>query len=112
MSNVRIESDSIGTMEVPADAYYGVQTLRGYLNFHITGNRMHDMQINMLAALKKASAYANNRAGILDRTICDAIIQACDEIMYVKLHDQFIVYPIQGGAVTSANMNDNEVIAN
>ena len=112
MSNIRLETDSIGTLEVPADAYYGVQTLRGYLNFHITGRRMHDMQINMLAALKKASAYANNRAGILERPICDAIIQACDEIMDGKLHDQFIVDPIQGGAGTSANMNANEVIAN
>ena len=73
---------------------------------------MHSMQIVMLAALKKASAYANNRAGILDRKICDAIVAACDEIMAGKLHDQFIVDPIQGGAGTSANMNANEVIAN
>ena len=112
MLKTRLEADSIGTLEVPADAYYGVQSLRGSLNFPITGNRMHDMQINMLAALKKASAYANNRAGILDRTICDAIVQACDEIMAGQFHDQFIVDPIQGGAGTSANMNANEVIAN
>ena len=65
----RKEKDSVGELSIPADAYYGVQTLRGYLNFHITGRRMHDMQINMLAALKKASAYANNRAGILERSI-------------------------------------------
>ena len=112
MANMRLEADSIGTLHVPEDAYYGVQSLRGHLNFNITGNRMHDMQINMLAALKKASAYANNRAGILERKICDAIVEACDEIMAGKLHDQFIVDPIQGGAGTSANMNANEVIAN
>ena len=112
MANTRIETDSIGTLNVPEDAYYGVQTLRAYQNFNITGNRMHHMQINMLAALKKASAYANNRAGILDRKICDAIVEACDDIMAGKLHDQFIVDPIQGGAGTSANMNANEVIAN
>lgn len=82
------------------------------MNFRITGYRIHEKQIKMLAALKKASAYANHRAGILDRTICDAIVQACDEIMEGKLHDQFIVDPIQGGAGTSANMNANEVIAN
>ena len=112
MANMRLEADSIGTLNVPEDAYYGVQSLRGHLNFNITGNRMHDMQINMLAALKKASAYANNRAGILDRKICDAIVEACDDIMAGKFHDQFIVDPIQGGAGTSANMNANEVIAN
>lgn len=108
----RLESDSIGTLEVPADAYYGVQALRGSINFPITGNHIHDMQINMLAALKKAAAYANHSAGVLDVKIRDAIVQACDEIMAGQLHDQFIVDPIQGGAGTSANMNANEVIAN
>ena len=112
MATMRFESDSIGTMEVPAEAYYGVQALRATENFPITGNRMHPVQINMLAALKKASAYANNRAGILDTRICNAIVQACDEIMAGKLHEEFIVDPIQGGAGTSANMNANEVIAN
>ena len=69
MATIRLESDSIGTLEVPADAYYGVQSLRGSMNFRITGYRIHDKQIKMLAALKKASAYANHRAGILDRKI-------------------------------------------
>ena len=108
----RLESDSIGTLEVPVDAYYGVQALRAKQNFPITGYRIHDTQIKMLAALKKASAYANHRAGILDRKICDAIVQACDEIIAGQLHEEFIVDPIQGGAGTSANMNANEVIAN
>ncbi len=112
MASTRIEFDSIGSLEVPVDAYYGVQSLRAYQNFPITGNRMHPKQIDMLAALKKASAYANHRAGILDVKIRDAIAQACDEIMAGQFHDQFIVDPIQGGAGTSANMNANEVIAN
>ena len=112
MATTRTEFDSIGSLEVPVDAYYGVQSLRAYQNFPITGNRMHSKQIDMLAALKKASAYANHRAGILDVKIRDAIAQACDEIMAGQLHDQFIVDPIQGGAGTSANMNANEVIAN
>ena len=112
MASTRTEFDSIGSLEVPIDAYYGVQSLRAYQNFPITGNRMHPKQIDMLAALKKASAYANHRAGILDVKIRDAIAQACDEIMAGQFHDQFIVDPIQGGAGTSANMNANEVIAN
>lgn len=112
MAKTRVEADSIGTLNVPEDAYYGVQSLRGHLNFNITGNRMHSTQIKMLAVLKKACAYANNRAGILERRICDAIVEACDDIIAGKYHDQFIVDPIQGGAGTSANMNANEVIAN
>ena len=112
MVSTRVEADSIGILEVPSDAYYGVQSLRAFHNFPITGNRIHSKQIDMLAALKKASAYANHRAGILDVKIRDAIVQACDEIMAGQFHDQFIVDPIQGGAGTSANMNANEVIAN
>ena len=108
----RPDSDSIGTLQIPVDAYYGVQSLRGMQNFPITGNRMHPMQIMMLAALKKACAIANFNAGALDKKICDAIIAASEEIMAGKLHDEFIVDPIQGGAGTSANMNANEVIAN
>lgn len=108
----RVETDSIGSMEIPADAYYGVQTLRAKQNFHITGLRMNDQFINSLARIKKAAAVTNRDAGNLDGKIAEAIICACDEIMVGKWHDQFIVDPIQGGAGTSANMNANEVIAN
>ena len=110
--NTRTEADSIGTLEVPVDAYYGVQSLRGKLNFPITGHPMHDKLIVSLAQIKKASAIANKHAGTLDAKIADAIIQASDEVIEGKLHDQFIVDAIQGGAGTSANMNANEVIAN
>ncbi|MGX8708666.1 MAG: aspartate ammonia-lyase [bacterium] len=110
--DTRVESDSIGSMEIPSDAYYGVQTLRAKQNFHITGLRMNGEFINSLAEIKKAAAVTNRDAGNLDRKIAEAIVCACDEILAGKWHDQFIVDPIQGGAGTSANMNANEVIAN
>ena len=110
--NVRMEADSIGMLEVPVDAYYGVQSLRGKMNFPITGRRMHDGMIISLAQIKKAAAIANKRAGVLDAKIADAIIAASDEIIAGNLHEAFIVDAIQGGAGTSANMNANEVIAN
>ena len=108
----RIESDSIGTKQVPVDAYYGVQSLRGCENFQITGQRLKPEFIESLAEIKKACAICNHAVGELDEKIKDAIVQVCDEILAGKLHDQFICDPIQGGAGTTANMNANEVIAN
>lgn len=108
----RKEADSIGTMQVPMKAYYGVQTLRAKNNFHITGRPLHPEFIKNLVRIKKAAAYTNMTAHILDEKIGNAIVKACDEIIEGKLHSQFIVDAIQGGAGTSANMNANEVIAN
>ncbi|NCE65268.1 aspartate ammonia-lyase [Pseudoflavonifractor sp. 524-17] len=108
----RLEHDSIGERQVPKDAYYGVQTLRAMENFHITGLTMHKELIVSIAQLKKASAITNLEIGLLERRVADAIITACDEIIGGKLHDAFIVDPVQGGAGTSLNMNANEVIAN
>lgn len=108
----RIEYDSIGSMKVPKDAYYGVQTLRAYNNFHITNKAMHSELIVSLAEIKKASAITNRDINKLNSNIADAIINACDRIISGDFYDQFIVDPIQGGAGTSANMNANEVIAN
>lgn len=108
----RVEQDSIGTKDVPKSVYYGVQSLRAAENFHITGLNMHPEIINSLAYIKKAAAITNCEVGVLDKTIADAIVKACDEILKGKLHDNFIVDPIQGGAGTSLNMNANEVIAN
>lgn len=108
----RLESDSIGEKKVPKDAYYGVQSLRGAENFKITGQRLKKDFIESLAQIKKACAICNFRAGELDEKIKDAIVQACEEILDGKFHDQFICDPIQGGAGTTANMNANEVIAN
>lgn len=108
----RVEHDSIGEKQIPRDAYYGVQTLRAAENFFITGLKIHPEFINSFAQMKKAAAITNFEVGRLDKKRADAIVQACDEIVEGKFHDQFIVDPIQGGAGTSLNMNANEVIAN
>lgn len=108
----RIEFDSIGDMHVPIEAYYGVQTLRAKNNFHITNRTIHPELIISLAEIKKAAAITNIDINKLNRKVGAAIIQACNEIISGRLHDEFIVDPIQGGAGTSANMNANEVIAN
>ena len=110
--NTRTESDSIGSMTLPADVYYGVQSFRAVENFPITGRYMIPEMINSLAVLKKACAIANRDAGVFEAKIADAIVAACDDVCAGKFHDQFIVDPIQGSAGTSMNMNANEVIAN
>lgn len=108
----RVESDSIGSREVPKNAYYGVQSLRGFENFRITGNKLSNEFIQSLAETKKASAITNGEIGLLDKKIEDAIVKASDEIINGNLHEEFITDSIQGGAGTSMNMNANEVIAN
>jgi aspartate ammonia-lyase len=108
----RIEHDFLGDREVPADAYYGVQTLRGAENFPITGLPLHPALIRAMAIVKKAAALANRDTGHLDARIADAIAKGADDVIAGKLNGQFIVDPIQGGAGTSINMNTNEVIAN
>jgi aspartate ammonia-lyase len=110
--NKRIELDSIGSMKVPENAYYGIQSLRGKNNFSITNKKINKELIISLAEIKKAAAITNKDAGILETKVANAIIKACNEIIDGKLHNEFIVDPIQGGAGTSTNMNANEVIAN
>lgn len=108
----RTETDSIGVMEIPADAYYGVQALRAKENFPITHQQLHPEFIKSMAKLKKAAAITNRDAGLLPLNIASAIMKACDDLIAGKFTDAFIVDAIQGGAGTSANMNANEVIAN
>lgn len=108
----RVEEDLLGKKEVPASAYYGIQTVRARENFNITGYTIDKELIVAIAKVKKAAALANMEIDRLDRTIGQAIVQAAEEIIEGKFHDQFIVDPIQGGAGTSINMNANEVIAN
>ena len=91
----RTESDSIGELAVPADAYYGAHTLRAAENFPITGQRLRIEMIQNLALIKKAAALANQAAGVLPSRIADAIAAACEELMDGKLSDQFLVDPIQ-----------------
>jgi len=110
----RVESDLIGELQVPADAYYGVQTQRALNNYKISNTRMCDYPeyIIAMAYVKMAAAAANAELGVLDKQIGDAIVAACKEIVAGKLWDQFPVDMMQGGAGTSVNMNANEVIAN
>lgn len=110
----RIESDLIGAREIPAEALYGVQTLRGIENFSISKFRLSEypLFIKGLAITKMAAAMANFELGLLTVEQKDAIIAACGEILDGKHHDQFPVDMIQGGAGTTTNMNANEVIAN
>jgi len=112
MSKTRVERDLLGEKEVPAEAYYGVQTVRATENFRITGQRIHPALVKALAQVKKAAALANHQLGYLNDDVTKAIVVAADEIIAGRLADQFVVDPIQGGAGTSANMNMNEVIAN
>ena len=109
---MRLESDSIGEMEVPGEAYYGVQALRANENFPITGNSLHPDFIKNMARIKRAAAITNMRAGRLKPEIANAIESACNEVVCGMFASEFIVDGIQGGAGTSANMNMNEVIAN
>lgn len=111
-ANTRMETDFLGTKEVPTEAYYGIQTMRAAENFPITGYRVHKELIQALAIIKKAAAMANMASGRLPSQIGQAIAGAADEIINGSWHEQFIVDPIQGGAGTSLNMNMNEVLAN
>ena len=110
----RMEHDFLGDREVPADAYYGIQTLRGKENFHITGMPISREPhfVKAFGYVKKAAAMANRDLGVLDPKIADAIIGACDRLIAGEMVDQFMTDFIQGGAGTSTNMNANEVIAN
>lgn len=108
----RLEADSIGSLEVPTAAYYGVQAERASRNFEITHLKMSPVFLSNLALIKKAAASVNFKIGLLTKPQADAIKTACDEVIAGKFAADFIVDPIQGGAGTSANMNMNEVIAN
>ena len=108
----RVESDSIGSLNVPKNAYYGIQTLRGKNNFFITGNGLNPKFIEAMAVVKEATSLANCHAGLISKEIQDVMVTVCHEIVEGKFRDQFITDSIQGGAGTSMNMNINEVIAN
>ena len=110
----RKEHDLLGERDVPFEYYFGIQTLRALENFNISGISLTQFPvlIESLAMVKMAAALANSELGHLPEKIVDAIVGACREIINGKLHTQFVVDMIQGGAGTSTNMNANEVIAN
>ena len=108
----RIERDSLGTLEVPADAYYGVQTARAVRNFPISGERLHIEMVRAATRIKIAAARANMEVGALDRKKGEAIVQAAEEALAGRFDGDFVVDAYQAGAGTSFHMNVNEVIAN
>lgn len=112
--NTRSEYDLLGYLDVPADAWYGIQTQRAANNFAITGVPISHFPelIRALAMVKQAAALTNHDFGLLNATKTEAIVSACEDIAAGQYLDQFIVDVIQGGAGTSTNMNANEVIAN
>jgi len=112
--HTRTEHDLLGEREVPFEAYYGIQTLRGLENFSISGIPIshYPELIASLAKVKRAAALANHDLHLIDKKTTEAIVRACDEIIGGRFHTHFVVDMIQGGAGTSTNMNANEVIAN
>ena len=108
----RVETDSMGEVEVPADRYWGAQTQRSLENFRIGGERMPEPLIVALAIQKKAAALANMQMGELDPALGQAIVHAADEVIAGKLYDHFPLVVWQTGSGTQTNMNANEVIAN
>jgi len=108
----RVERDSLGEMEVPATAYYGVQTVRAVGNFPISGRRVNPFMVRAAGCVKKAAAQTNAANGRLPAEKADAIVRAAEEVTSGKLMDQFVVDAFQSGAGVSFHMNVNEVIAN
>ena len=110
----RVESDLLGELKIPVEAYYGVQTQRAINNYHISRKKMRDYHdfIIAIAYVKLAAVQTNHTLGVINDEIAGAISQACREIIDGKYHDHFPIDMMQGGAGTSVNMNANEVIAN
>jgi fumarate hydratase class II len=111
VTSFREEQDSMGTVRVPADAYYGAQTQRALENFSISGLRFPPPFIRSLGLIKKHGTRVNGELGLLDGERAEAIVQAADEVMKGQWDDQFVVDVFQTGSGTSTNMNANEVIA-
>jgi len=108
----RIEKDLIGDKQISEDAYYGINTIRGYENFNISDDKIDSMLIKTIAWVKKACVLANLNCASISENIATAIVNACDKIADGGYNNEFIVNPIQGGGGTSFNMTANEVIAN
>ena len=109
---MRKEKDSMGTVSVPDNSYYGAQTQRAIDNFNISGIMLSDAMIKALGMIKKSAAIVNCNLGLLDNDKRDAIIKAADEVIEGKFNDQFLIDIFQTGSGTSSNMNCNEIIAN
>jgi len=110
--SMRVESDSMGTINVPGEKYYGAQTARSLANFDIGGEKMPTEIIRAFGILKKAAALANHKLGLMDTATRDLIVKAADEVIDGKLRDHFPLVVWQTGSGTQSNMNVNEVISN
>ena len=110
--STRVEHDPLGEKAVPADALYGIQTLRAAENFPISGPSPLPQFVDAVVWIKRSAAMTHRETGRLEARLADAIVQAADEILGGKHRDQFIVDPYQAGAGTTHNMNVNEVLAN
>src|SRR6478672_12854568 len=108
----RTEKDPLGELQVPADALYGVQTLRARQNFPISGLKPQWPFVQAQVWIKKAAAMTHKETGRLDAKVADAIVAAADEVLARRHDEHFVVDPYQAGAGTSHNMNVNEVLAN
>ena len=108
----RSDRDSLGTVKIPTDAYYGPFTGRAIKQYHVTGRKPHTYLIRSFVMTKRSAAIANMKTKSLDRKRGNAIVKACDKILAGKYQDQFVVDMINSGAGTAFNMNTNEVIAN
>ena len=110
----RTESDSLGEMDIPADAYWGIHTARALHNFPITRRALSNYPdfIRGLVRVKQAAALANKEIGVIDAAKADLIVEVCEEIYNGALHNEFVLGVLQGGAGTSTNMSTNEIIAN
>ena len=108
----RVESDSMGTINVPSEKYYGAQTARSLANFDIGGEKMPTEIIRAFGILKKAAALANHKLGLMDQATRDLVVAAADEVIAGKLADHFPLVVWQTGSGTQSNMNVNEVISN
>jgi aspartate ammonia-lyase len=111
-TNVRVETDSLGQKEIPANAVYGIHTQRALENFDISGRPVNINLIYEIVTIKKAAALTHLSLGQFNETLGNAILYACDEILEGNFDDAFVTDALQGGAGTSTNMNVNEVIAN
>ena len=108
----RSDRDSLGTVKIPTNAYYGPFTGRAIKQYHVTGQKPHTYLIRSFVMIKRSAAIANMKTKVLDRKRGNAITKACDKILAGKYQDQFVVDMINSGAGTAFNMNTNEVIAN
>ena len=108
----RSDRDSLGTVKIPNDSYYGPFTGRAIKQYHVTGLKPYQYLIKSFVMIKRSAAIANVKTKVLDRKRGNAIIKACDKILAGKYQDQFVVDMINSCAGTAFNMNTNEVIAN